>query len=386
MISKIEISDPLFFDCNAIIYYESPRLMRHGLPERLRLKEDEVQHIHNLLKNKHCVFINLFRFDRLTDRQLEAAINELWKLYPYYSNFSHEELHQVYSKLVYHRQPDDLIFENSNIRKFMRWTQDYFEIPDQEERGLICIKYNPDLDSNDVSYKSLKESSLSLKQFISELNVFDSYDGMNTQQVSEELQGRLDYFSTLNPDTIALRFATEMTMSKINNGNRDDIIRGLEIYDEYYILRDRVRLSRLVASELYDVPGYEFVLQDYNSPQGIRFSLQQVHQALYILFLLKNPDGYHTRHISENPSMFEEIYNRIQNYERQDNDVNFARNTNDDSLIVIISKIKKKIINIFLPSYISQYYIVSRLDVQSPYKINLPNELLEITKLRHNFN
>ena len=377
MRNQIDITDPMFFNRSAIIYYEHPDLIRTDITDVTRLIIEHQSEINQVIRNKNFVFINIWQLYDMTEVALNEAIKDLNKIYPYYSNVPIANIKKLYSTIIFrtvmvaNRKPRII-----GIRQYMKMMKDYFEISNDVERGFIKIDIVDDSEKNKVkfiNYESIKENLF--KWFENSTNI-SAYHHKSDDELKANLQETFISISTINDTTYLLSYISELISNSIKHGNRENIINNLESYS---ILQKRLSLSKLEVVRKTDRYGFDYVLSDYNPPDGIVIKLEQVLETLYILFLIKHPEGLTMNEIKEKQPELDRIYSKISNYNIESDNISTFKNK---EINAIISKIKKAFKKNFQNQHLVSYYIIAKEPNKSKYKIKLSPDLIKKDLLR----
>jgi len=245
----------------------------------------------------------------------------------------------------------------------MAWIKKYFEIPSetQNKRGLICISVDEEYEHNSIAFSSLYGKSDGFVFHLDMIAGSSYYFKYSNKQLKKELKGRLSFFKSISPDPIALRFATESTVKAIESDNSEHMLDILKIYDEFYILNDRLNLSWLVVERDKNTDGHIFRLPDYKTTEKKEMvvKFQQIAESLYVLYLLDHPEGLSFPQVKTKKELLKKIYNKICKSDLNENEVipidfYFIKNR----LSIEISNIKNAYKNTGLHYIIYSNYII----------------------------
>jgi hypothetical protein len=129
------------------------------------------------------------------------------------------------------------------------------------------------------------------------------------------------------------------------------------------------QMSRLIITK-----DYRIILEDYDQ---LEIKLNPLHKSIYLLFL-SYPEGIYFSNMGNYKEELMEWYYKLSNRKISDKfekSISDICNPTENSLYEKLSRIKKEFVSQMDDRVAKMYYITS-LDVGSPKKIALPNELI----------
>lgn len=287
MIDEIESSESLYFENNSIIYIENPKFESENIIELREYFNNNHIEICQKLQSENIDFINIWRLANITEDDLDLSIDDLIYFYPYWSNIANDKLQKTFSKLLGIRKSIDkrMAYSNQLIKILLSAIWNYFKLDNNSEYGLILISNEEQFEPNKVSYESLNGvSKAKLDNHLSQIVAkFKKADDKKS-----EIHKNIQFIRKKFGDGITLKVSTEM-LEKAQNSDNPELLNFIE--DLLYfnnICKGKLKESELLVTKTDE--GYEYKLINFKKTKPIDFQASQ--EAIYILFLLKNPSGY----------------------------------------------------------------------------------------------